>query len=146
MAGHIFGSVAVALALTLSPPMLAWAEPAPDTASAQQSNASLTAAAPLPALSRVVKDEVKALRSGPLLIHGNYCGIGNRPGAAPIDPLDVACMHHDACTQSGVLPSCACDDRLRAEASAVAQDPQTPASLQAVALVTAASMTVLLCR
>ncbi len=99
-----------------------------------------------PSLSRIVKEEIKVLRSGPLLVHGNYCGIGNRSNAVPADPLDLACMHHDACTRTGALPSCACDDRLRAEATAVAQDPATPADVQAIALATAASMAVLICR
>ena len=102
--------------------------------------------APLPSVTAAVRSEVRALRSGPLLIHGNYCGIGNRPGSEPIDSLDIACMHHDACTHTGSLPSCACDDRLRAEATAVARDPATPPDVQAVAIATAASMTVLLCK
>lgn len=93
-----------------------------------------------------VKDDVKALRRGPLLIHGNYCGIGNRPGAPPIDTLDAACMRHDACTRAGKLPSCACDDRLRLEAGTIARDPATPADVQVLAAATTASMAVLICK
>ena len=103
-------------------------------------------AAPQAPLAQIVRSEVKALRSGPLLIHGNYCGIGNRPGSEPIDSLDSACMRHDTCTETGTLPSCACDNRLRTEATAIAQDPDTPAGVQVVAFATAASMTVLICK
>ena len=30
-----------------------------------------------------------------MLIHGNYCGIGNRPGTPPVDLLDAAQVHGD---------------------------------------------------
>jgi hypothetical protein len=93
-----------------------------------------------------VKAIVKDLRRGPLLIHGNYCGIGNRPGTAPIDALDAACMRHDACTQTGQLPTCACDERLRIEATAIARDPRTRPDVQAIAAATAGGMTILLCK
>ncbi|URD35017.1 hypothetical protein M6G65_21010 [Methylobacterium tardum] len=57
---------------------------------------------------------------GAILIYGNYCGPGNRgPGYAPIDALDLACAHHDACSTdpaSGILTSCACNRRLEVEA------------------------------
>ncbi len=98
------------------------------------------------ALAQIAKSGITALRSGPLLIHGNYCGIGNRPGTEPVDALDTACMHHDACTTTGTLPSCACDDGLRADATLVAQDPATPPDVRAVALATAAGMAVLICK
>lgn len=91
-------------------------------------------------------DDVKALRRGPLLIHGNYCGIGNRPGTPPVDQLDAACMRHDACTRTGKLPDCACDNRLHDEAFAIAKDPNTPADLKLLATSVAASMVVLVCR
>lgn len=97
-------------------------------------------------LPAAVKDDVTALHRGPLLMHGNYCGVGNRPGTPPVDLLDAACMHHDSCTKTNTLPSCACNDRLRAEATAVAEDPQTPAKIQVVAATIAASMAVLVCR
>ena len=67
---------------------------------------------------------------GALLIHGNFCGPGNRgPAYAPIDALDRACAHHDACwpeTSSGRLPTCGCNRRLEVEAGLVARDPYTP--------------------
>ena len=97
-------------------------------------------------LEAAARDDIKALRRGPLLIHGNYCGIGNRPGAPPIDALDAACMRHDACTHTNDLPSCRCDDRLRAEADEIAHDPATPAEIAALATATAASMTLLVCK
>jgi hypothetical protein len=71
---------------------------------------------------------------GSLLIHGNFCGPGNRgPGYPPVDALDLACARHDACSPplaSGRLPTCACHDRLHAEADLVARDPGTPRSLR----------------
>ena len=61
---------------------------------------------------------------GTFLIHGNYCGPGNRSPRPPIDALDVACMHHDICSPPrGQIATCACNDRLHAEAEAVSQDP-----------------------
>ena len=96
-------------------------------------------------VTAALKDNVKALRRGPLLIHGNYCGIGNRPGTPPVDLLDAACMRHDGCTRTGKLPSCTCDNRLHDEAVAIAQDPRTPADIQVLATTMAASMVVLVC-
>ena len=96
-------------------------------------------------LGEVAKDDIKALRRGPLLIHGNYCGVGNRPGTPPTDALDAACMRHDACTDTGTLPSCTCDQRLRIEATAVAEDPTTPPDLKVTAAATAAAIAVLIC-
>lgn len=67
---------------------------------------------------------------GALLIYGNFCGPGNRgPGYPPIDALDLACAHHDACSpdmRTGALPTCACNRRLQVEAGAVAGDPRMP--------------------
>ena len=96
-------------------------------------------------IGAAAKDDIKALRRGPLLIHGNYCGVGNRPGTPPIDALDAACMRHDACTDTGTLPSCTCDQRLRIEAMAVAEDPTTPPDLKVTAAATAAAIAVLVC-
>ena len=93
-----------------------------------------------------VKDDVAALRRGPLLIHGNYCGIGNRPCTPPVDLLDDACMRHDACTKTGHMPSCACDNRLHDEVKEIAQDPRTPDDMKVLATSMAASMVVLICR
>ncbi|GJE43151.1 hypothetical protein [Methylobacterium soli] len=69
---------------------------------------------------------------GALLIHGNFCGPGNRgPGYPPVDALDAACMHHDACTPPpGDLPHCACHDRLHAEAGRVAQNLAAPRAIR----------------
>ena len=97
-------------------------------------------------IGAAARDDIKALRRGPLLIHGTYCGIGNRPGAPPIDALDAACMRHDACTHTNDMPSCRCDDRLRAEATEIAQDPATPTDIAALATATAASMAILVCK
>lgn len=126
-------------------------EPAPATATAQPAapvvpSADALAAAPLKAIKGAVKADVQALRRGPLLIHGNYCGIGNRPGTAPVDALDAACRRHDACTHANRLPNCACDDRLRHEATAIAEASDTPAELKALASATAAAMVVLICK
>lgn len=148
MAGRLFTIVVAALALSAasSAPLRAQqADDQPSTPAHPAPLRQMALAAPA-ALSQIVTSEIKVLRSGPLLIHGNYCGIGNRPGSTPVDPLDTACMHHDTCTKTGTLPSCDCDDRLRAEATAVARDAETPPDVQAVALATAASMTVLICR
>jgi len=75
------------------------------------------------------------LQRGALLINGNFCGPGNRgPGHPPIDALDLACMHHDACTPPpGRLAHCACNDRLNLEASAVVRDPATPRDVRGTA-------------
>ena len=91
------------------------------------------------------KDDIEALRRGPLLVHGNYCGIGNRPGTAPVDALDAACRHHDACSETGAFPSCTCDERLRVEATAIAADPTTPIDIKVAAAGTAAAMAILVC-
>jgi hypothetical protein len=83
--------------------------------------------------------------NGLTLIHGNYCGVGSRPGG-PIDALDVACMHHDACTPTGRLPTCECNARLRDEAAAVARDPRQPVELQSMASMVASAAVVMLCK
>ena len=87
--------------------------------------------------SAAVIDTPKAVSNGELVFHGNYCGLGNRARAAPVDALDRACMHHDACTPSGKSPSCECNARLVEEASAVARDPAQPAELKSLASLTA---------
>ena len=97
-------------------------------------------------IAPALKDDITALRRGPLLIHGNYCGIGNRPGTAPVDVLDEACKRHDACTRTGTLPPCACDDRLRLAATTIAADTAETPDLRALAGATAAAMAVLICK
>ena len=86
-------------------------------------------------------DTPDAIKRGELVFHGNYCGLGNRAGAEPIDALDLACMHHDACTPTGKVQSCPCNARLAEEASAVARDPTQTAELQSLAVLTAAAAT-----
>ena len=83
---------------------------------------------------------------GAYLFHGNYCGPGNRPGTRPVDALDAACMHHDACVPSEGLPNCACNARLQLEAAAVARNPVQPPDIQFLASVTAAGAALLLCQ
>jgi hypothetical protein len=71
---------------------------------------------------------------GGLLIHGNYCGPGNRAPLPPIDALDAACARHDACSPGRGRPASAgCNDRLRREAEAVANDPRQPSDLRGTA-------------
>ncbi len=83
---------------------------------------------------------------GAYLFHGNYCGLGNRPGTRPVDALDAACMRHDSCVPSEGLPSCACNVRLQQEAAAVASDPAQSPDIQFLASVTAAGAALLLCQ
>ena len=90
-------------------------------------------------------DTPEAVSHGELVFHGNYCGFGNRAGAKPVDALDKACMHHDACTPSGKIPTFACNARLVEEASAVARDPAQPAELQSLASLTSAAAGLALC-
>lgn len=72
----------------------------------------------------------EAQAQGVFLIYGNFCGPGNRgPDYPPIDALDLACAHHDACSpdmNSGVMPDCACNRRLQVEAGLVARDLRAP--------------------
>ena len=98
------------------------------------------------AIGAAVKDDIKALRRGPLLMHGNYCGIGNRPGTQPVDALDAACMRHDDCTRTGALPSCTCDEHLRVAAANIANDRETPPDERVAATAAASAMAVLICK
>lgn len=79
------------------------------------------------------------------LIHGNYCGVGGRSGARPVDALDAACMRHDACTSDAGLSPCSCNQRLQREADAVARNPAQPPDIQLVASLTAAAAALLIC-
>lgn len=74
-----------------------------------------------------------APRRPALLLHGNYCGPGNNAPLPPVDALDAACARHDACTPKGGLASPACNDRLRREAEAIANDPRQPSDLRGTA-------------
>lgn len=69
----------------------------------------------------------------PLLVHGNYCGLGNRAPLPPVDALDRACARHDACTPAGGLPSRLCNLRLSREADLIARDPRQPDDVRAAA-------------
>lgn len=68
-----------------------------------------------------------------ILIHGNYCGPGNKAPLAPIDALDAACARHDACTPDDALPVKACNLRLEREAAGIANDPRQPQDLRSMA-------------
>ena len=90
-----------------------------------------------------------SLADGSLVFHGNYCGPGNRgAGLAPVDALDAACMHHDACSPAfgHGLPPCSCNARLHREASLVAHDPRTADDVRAAADFVALGAGVLRCR
>ena len=80
-----------------------------------------------------------AANGGPtFLLHGNYCGPGNNAPLPPIDALDAACAHHDACTPSIGLPTKACNLRLEREAGAVSRDPRQRDDVRAMARFVAA--------
>lgn len=84
---------------------------------------------------------------GTVLIHGNYCGPGNRSPRKPVDALDEACMHHDACSPPrGQVATCSCNDRLDREASAIAGDPRYAQSLRETATLVAETAIALPCR
>ena len=89
------------------------------------------------------------LPKGALVFHGNYCGPGSRGNnPPPVDALDRACMHHDACSPPAGegLPLCSCNQRLHSEASAVARSPRTPDDLRIAADFVAEGAKVLACR
>ena len=83
------------------------------------------------------------LPRGGLLLHGNYCGPGNRAPLPPLDALDAACARHDACTPRGRPASAQCNDGLRREAEAIANDPRQPSDLRGTAGFTAFGATLL---
>ena len=88
------------------------------------------------------------LPKGALVFHGNYCGPGSRgAGLPPVDALDRACMHHDACSPpvGQGLPSCACNDRLEREASLVAHTPRVRSDLRTAAEFVAVGAKVMAC-
>ncbi|KMO35850.1 hypothetical protein VQ02_16525 [Methylobacterium variabile] len=68
-----------------------------------------------------------------LLVHSNYCGLGNRAPLPPVDALDAACARHDACTPVGGLPSRRCNLRLFREADLISRDPHQPDSVKTAA-------------
>ena len=84
---------------------------------------------------------------GALVFHGNYCGPGNKgEHPAPVDALDAACMHHDACVKDFQIPSCACNERLAREATQVADDASAPVDEREAAAFTAQGAAVLPCQ
>jgi hypothetical protein len=96
--------------------------------------------------ARAARSNPAVATDGATLIHGNYCGAGNRPGKPPIDALDLACMNHDACTPASGIPNCDCNARLRDEAAAVAGDPRQAPELQSLAALTSAAAAVMICK
>ncbi|MDP4003476.1 phospholipase A2 family protein [Methylobacterium sp. NEAU K] len=92
------------------------------------------------------KSDLGAVVAGKALYHGNYCGTGNRgAGVPPIDALDEACMHHDACYDAAGYRSCACDATLRREASAVSDRPGIGLEVRQRALSVTEAATVMGC-
>ena len=89
----------------------------------------LAAGLTLPALTQTTA----AVEGPPMLLHGNYCGPGNKAPAAPVDALDAACARHDACTPDGALAPKACNLRLQVDAERVADDPRQPEELRMMA-------------
>lgn len=88
------------------------------------------------------------LPKGALVFHGNYCGPGSRgAGLPPIDALDRACMHHDACSPpvGQGLPTCSCNDRLVREATVVARTPRIDDALRTAAEFVAVGAKALAC-
>ncbi|WP_336490381.1 hypothetical protein [Methylobacterium nigriterrae] len=69
----------------------------------------------------------------PVLLHGNYCGLGNNAPLPPVDALDAACARHDACTPADGLSSRACNLRLKRETEIISRDPRQPDDLRALA-------------
>ena len=68
------------------------------------------------------------------VFHGNYCGLGdNGPGLPAVDALDLACEHHDACTPSGGVATCACNARFARETQHAADSTSQPEDLRALA-------------
>ncbi|CAO4165505.1 Phospholipase A2 domain-containing protein [Methylorubrum aminovorans] len=85
---------------------------------------------------------------GALVFHGNYCGPGSRgAGLPPVDALDRACMHHDACSPpvGQGLPTCSCNDRLAREATVVARTPRISDELRTAAQFVAVGAKALAC-
>lgn len=87
---------------------------------------------------------------GAFLIYGNFCGPGSRgPGYPPIDALDRACAHHDACSPelaSGVLPTCTCNRTLVSASARIAHDPRAPSRTRDTARFISGFAAVLPCR
>jgi len=132
----VFRRAALALALASASALPAAAQ---DLSAIQTPNASAPSTA-APDLG---------LPKGALVFHGNYCGPGSRGNnPPPVDALDRACMHHDACSPpvgEGLAP-CSCNQRLYSEAMAVARNPRTSDDLRTVADFVAEGAKALACR
>jgi hypothetical protein len=83
--------------------------------------------------SPVEAQSLRYARGPAMLIHGNYCGMGNNAPLPPVDALDAACARHDACTPYNGLPSQACNRRFQREAAFIARDPRQPDDVRATA-------------
>lgn len=82
-----------------------------------------------------------------LIIYGNFCGPGqNGANPSPIDALDTACMHHDACVPDEGLPSCSCHARLHQEAHQVAMTPRVSDYTRNMALFIESMADMMVCR
>ncbi|RYB01673.1 hypothetical protein [Lichenibacterium ramalinae] len=93
------------------------------------------------------QDVVNGLMHGELVYHGNYCGPGNKGRhPAPVDALDEACMHHDACTVDFQVPACSCNDKLRSASARIAGDPLAPEEERKAAEFTMQGVASLPCR
>ncbi|GJE73690.1 hypothetical protein BGCPKDLD_0256 [Methylorubrum suomiense] len=120
----------------------------PLAASAQDLAATQAPDVELPAGPDLGKGLGKGLPKGALVFHGNYCGPGSRgAGLPPVDALDRACMHHDACSPpvGQGLPSCACNDQLEREASLIAHTPRIRDDLRTTAEFVAVGAKVMAC-
>ncbi|MCJ2137268.1 hypothetical protein MKK69_25025 [Methylobacterium sp. J-026] len=94
-----------------------------------------------------LKGDLGKVVTGKELFHSNYCGKGQRgEGLPPIDALDAACMHHDACYDTAGYSSCACDAVLRREAGAISDDPDAPLETRRRALSVTEATTAMDCR
>lgn len=93
------------------------------------------------------KGDLANVLTGKELFHGNYCGAGQR-GAdlPPTDALDAACQRHDACYDAAGHRSCACDQALRREATAVSERPDVPLEVRRRSLSVAEAADAMNCR
>lgn len=108
---------------------------------------SLAVLAVLGAPAAGAQEVIQTPRGPGLLIHGNYCGPGNRgPAFKPIDALDAACMRHDACYDTAGYSSCACDATLRREAGAVSDSPDVALEVRRRALSVIEATAAMQCR
>lgn len=81
------------------------------------------------------KGDLANVLTGKALFHGNYCGAGQRGvDLPPIDALDAACQRHDACYDAAGHRSCACDQALKREATAVSDQPDVTLEVRRRAL------------